>query len=63
MKYAGADGGKWKSASNEITETLPDGTKRIRFNPVAPHLTEEAMRTLHARFNELEQALNGTRSC
>ncbi|MGZ8383461.1 MAG: Fic family protein [Nitrospira sp.] len=56
MKYAGADGGKWKSASNEISETLPDGTKRIRFNPVAPHLTEEAMRMLHARFNELEQA-------
>lgn len=56
MKYAGADGGKWKSAPNEISETLPDGVKRIRFTPVAPHLTEEAMRTLHARFNELEAA-------
>jgi Fic family protein len=54
MKYAGADGGKWKSASNEISETLPDGAKRIRFTPVAPHLTEEAMRMLHVRFNELE---------
>jgi Fic family protein len=56
MKYAGADGGKWKSAPNEISETLPDGTKRIRFTPVAPHLTGEAIRVLHARFNELEGA-------
>jgi Fic family protein len=56
MKYAGADGGKWKSAPNEISETLPDGTKRIRFTPVAPHLTGEAMRALHAQFNELEAA-------
>jgi Fic family protein len=55
MKYAGADGGKWKSASNEITETLPDKTQRIRFTPVAPHLTEEAMRTLHGRFADLER--------
>ncbi len=56
MKYAGVDGGKWKSASNEISETLPDGTKRIRFTPVAPHLTDEAMRSVHARINELEGA-------
>jgi Fic family protein len=56
MKYAGAEGGKWKATSNEISEILPDGTKRIRFVPVAPHLTEEAMRTLHARFNEREAA-------
>ena len=56
MKYAGASGGTWKSASNEITETLPDGTTHVRFTPVAPHLTEEAMRTVPARFNELEAA-------
>lgn len=56
LKYAGVDGGKWKSTSNEISETLPDGTKRIRFIPVAPHLTEDAMRTLHGRFIELEAA-------
>ncbi|HJU03760.1 MAG TPA: Fic family protein [Nitrospiraceae bacterium] len=56
MKYAGDDGGKWKATSNEISETLPDGTKRIRFIPVAAHLTEDAMRQLHARFNELEAA-------
>jgi Fic family protein len=56
MKYAGVDGGRWKSAPNEISETLPDGTKHIRFTPVAPHLTDEAMRSVHARFNELEAA-------
>lgn len=56
MKYAGVDGGRWKSSSNEISETLPDGTKRIRFTPIVPHLTDEAMRSVHARFNELEGA-------
>jgi hypothetical protein len=47
------EGGRWKSASNEITETLPDGTKNIRFVPVAPHQTAEYMRLLHQRYNEL----------
>jgi Fic family protein len=56
MKYAGADGGKWKASQNEITEELPDGTKHVRFVPVAPHLTEEAMRTLHGRFADVERA-------
>jgi Fic family protein len=56
MKYSGIGGGIWKSAANEITETLQDGTTRVRFVPVAPHLTEEMMRMVHARFNELEAA-------
>ena len=55
MKYVGGHGGTWKSTQNEITETLPDKTQRIRFTPVAPHLTEEAMRTLHGRFADLER--------
>lgn len=50
MKYAGKEGGRWKSTSNDITETLPDGTKRIRFQPVVPHLTGEYMRALHEHF-------------
>lgn len=54
MKYAGAQGGAWKATQNEITETLPGGKKRVRFVPVPPHLTEEAMRTLHGRFAEIE---------
>lgn len=55
MKYAGKEGGRWKSAPNEITETLPDGTRRIRFVPVAPHLTPEFMQTLHERYKSLSQ--------
>ena len=55
MKYVGGHGGAWKSTQNEITETLPDKTQRIRFTPIAPHLTEEAMRTLHGRFADLER--------
>lgn len=54
MKYAGGEGGKWKRAPNEIAETLPDGTKHVRFIPVAPHLTADAMRTLHHRVSDLE---------
>jgi Fic family protein len=50
LKYAGDNGGHWKISSNEIRETLPDGTKRVRFEPVAPHLTEDAMRVLHEHF-------------
>lgn len=53
MKYSGKEGGRWKSAANEITETLPDGSKLVRFVPVAPHQTSEAMRSLHDRYNEL----------
>jgi Fic family protein len=56
LKYAGEDGGAWKRTQNEISEELSDGTKRIRFVPVAPHLTEEAMRTLHGRFVDVDRA-------
>jgi len=46
-------GGRWKTAPNRITERLPDGTERVRFEPVSPHRTEPAMRELHEGF-ELE---------
>src|SRR5205807_1689424 len=42
----------WKTAQNEIEEVGADGKKFIRFTPVAPHLTEDAMRSLHDRFNQ-----------
>lgn len=42
MKYAGS-GGRFKVNDNEITETLPDGTKRVRFTPVPAWRTPEAM--------------------
>lgn len=50
MKYASGAGGTWKSAPNEIEEVRPDGTRRIRFTPVAPHLTPTAMQALHRDF-------------
>ncbi len=43
-------GGRWKRAPNRITERLPDGSERVRFEPVPPHRTEPAMRELHERF-------------
>jgi hypothetical protein len=42
-----------KVAQNEITEELPGGRKGVRFPPVAPHLTEGAMRTLHGRYADV----------
>src|SRR3990172_935253 len=55
MIYAGKEGGRWKSVSNEITEILPDGTKKIRFVPVAPHLTPDYMQTLHERYESVSK--------
>ena len=55
MKYAGKEGGRWKSAANEITEILTDGTRITRFVPVSPHLTPEYMQTLHERYNDISK--------
>lgn len=43
-------GGRWKTTPNRITETMSDGTVRVRFEPTPPHLTAPAMETLHERF-------------
>jgi len=53
MKYTEKEGGRWKSAPNEIVEFLPDGTKRIRFMPVEPYQTTEFMSLLHERYSEV----------
>jgi Fic family protein len=53
FKFTTERGGQWKSSSNEIAELRADGTKFVRFTPVAPHLTEDAMRSLHDRFRGL----------
>jgi len=50
LKYADDSGGRWKISANDIRETLPDGTQRIRFKPLSPHLTVDAMRDLHLRY-------------
>ncbi|MAJ62365.1 MAG: cell filamentation protein Fic [Alphaproteobacteria bacterium] len=50
MKYSTQPGGAWKAAPNEIEEVRPDGTRFIRFDPTAPHLTPTAMADLHREF-------------
>ncbi len=47
-RFVPAEGGRWKTADNEITETRPDGTRVVRFNPVPAWQTAEAMEALHA---------------
>ena len=41
-----AIGGSFKNSDNVIAEALPDGTKRVRFQPVPAWETSEAMNTL-----------------
>lgn len=46
--------GDYKIGPNDVTETRPDGTEIIRFQPVAPAETRTtAMPELHRRFNDL----------
>jgi Fic family protein len=56
LKFTPEEGGHWKTTQNEIEEIGPDGKKSIRFTPVAPHLTEDAMRSLHERFNKATES-------
>lgn len=49
-RFVPGRGGRWKTAPNRITERLPDGTVRVRFEPVPPHRTASAMESLHERF-------------
>jgi len=43
-------GGEWKPVDNEITELLPDGSRRLRFKPLPALDTPPAMEALHTRF-------------
>lgn len=49
-RYMPQPGGHWKATNNDIVERHPDGTSRIRFRPVAAHLTPMAMSDLMARY-------------
>jgi Fic family protein len=50
-----AIGGSFKNADNVIAEELPDGTKRVRFQPVPAWETQEAMETLCRAFREASE--------
>jgi Fic family protein len=50
-RYVGdRDAGQWKKIDNEVEERLPDGTRVVRFKPVAAVLTPRAMGDLHSKF-------------
>lgn len=50
MKLGSNPGGRWKNTANVIEETRPDGTRFVRFQPMEPYLTPEAMKELHVLF-------------
>lgn len=45
-RYLPQTGGNWKATNNDIIERHPDGSTRVRFRPVAAHLTPIAMSDL-----------------
>lgn len=49
-RYMPQPGGHWKTTNNDIVERHPDGSSRIRFQPVAAHLTAIAMTDMVARY-------------
>ena len=57
-RYMPQPGGRWKATNNDIIERHPDGSSRIRFRPVAAHLTQIAMSDLVERYKSaLDQHL------
>ncbi len=57
-RYMPQPGGHWKAANNDIIERHPDGSSRIRFHPVAAHLTPIAMMDMIASYRTtIEQHL------
>ena len=49
-RYMPQAGGRCKAINNDIIERHPDGTSRLRFQPVAAHLTPMAMTDLAGRY-------------
>lgn len=52
MQYTTEGGGHWKKAPNDITETLPDGSKSIRAATTPPYLVEQQMTGLVDGYNK-----------
>jgi len=52
FQFVAGGGGRWKATDNDITETRPDGTKVVRFKPLAAHLTPDAMTRLHDAYRQ-----------
>ena len=56
FQFAPGGGGRWKAADNDITEVRADGTTVVRFKPLAPHLTPDAMTRLHDAYRTTQDA-------
>ena len=57
-RYMPQPGGRWKATNNDIVERHADGRSRVRFSPVAAHLTPMAMQELVANYRSaLDQHL------
>lgn len=52
FQFTPSPGGAWKNVANTIIERHPDGRELVRFEPLAPHLVDDAMRELHERFDD-----------
>lgn len=51
--FSGASfAGQWKQTDNSIEETLPDGSRHVRFKPVPAFRTADSMERLHESFNK-----------
>lgn len=56
-RYHPGTGGRWKGAPNEIVERAPDGSvARVRFVPVSPVATPQAMEELGAGYARAQDA-------
>lgn len=55
-RYMPQRGGRWKNTCNEITETRPDGSTRVRFYPTPPHLVPMQMEQLTRGYTEAVDA-------
>jgi Fic family protein len=49
-QFTATEGGRFKMADNTVEEELPDGSRRVRFTPVAAFVTPTAMRELNERY-------------
>lgn len=57
-RYMPQPSGQWRATNNDIVERHPNGTLRIRFRPVAAHLTSIAMADMIVRYRSaLDQHL------
>lgn len=48
-----AIGGRYKNTQNVVAETRADGTQRVRFTPMAPYETPEAIDSICESFNQV----------